>query len=114
MTRVNARFRHSAKDRSLLAAMTADVHRVASILGDTEAGWGSALAGAGGSVHLMGTVRMTPDGNENDSVCDHNGRVWGYSNLFVAGNGVLGSANAGNPTLMTIALALRTADGLLR
>ncbi len=41
------------------------------------------------------------------------GRVWGYDNLYVADNSVIGSSNSGNPTFMMVAQALRTADRIL-
>jgi choline dehydrogenase-like flavoprotein len=60
----------------------------------------------------MGSCRMGPrdDGN---SVVDRDGRLWRYDNVYVAGNAVLAQSNAGNPTLTTIAAALRTADAIV-
>ncbi len=52
----------------------------------------------GASLHYQGTVRM---GIEDDgtSVCDPHGEVWGVPGLYVAGNGVIPTATACNPTL---------------
>lgn len=61
----------------------------------------------GSSLHYQGTVRMGD--NEADSVCDSHSQVWGMRNLFVGGNGVIGTRTAGNPTLMSAALAVRSA-----
>jgi choline dehydrogenase-like flavoprotein len=64
-------------------------------------------------MHYQGTTRM---GDEDDgtSVCAQDGRVWGTSNVFVAGNGLISTMTATNPTLTSVAHALRTATSVLR
>ena len=71
------------------------------------------LQPVGTSMHYQGTTRM---GGEDDgtSVCAQDGRVWGSSNVFVAGNGVISTMTATNPTLTSVAHALRTAKSVLR
>ncbi|WP_285250749.1 GMC oxidoreductase [Pseudarthrobacter sp. fls2-241-R2A-168] len=62
----------------------------------------------GASLHYQGTTRMgeTDDG---ESVCSPDSQVWQVPGLFVAGNGVIPTATACNPTLTSVALAVRGA-----
>jgi choline dehydrogenase-like flavoprotein len=62
----------------------------------------------GASLHYQGTTRMgeTDDG---ESVCSPDSQVWQVPGLFVAGNGVIPTATACNPTLTAVALAVRGA-----
>lgn len=62
----------------------------------------------GSSLHYMGTTRIgeTDDGT---SVADPWSRVWGVDGLVVGGNGTIPTANAMNPTLMSVAVAVRGA-----
>ena len=63
----------------------------------------------GSSLHTMGTIRMGA-ADDGTSVCDSHSRVWRLENLFVGGNGVIPTANACNPTLTSVALAVRSCD----
>ena len=65
----------------------------------------------GSSLHYMGTVRMGAT-NDGTSVCDSWSRVWGVDGLVLAGNGLIPTANSCNPTLTSVALAVRGADAL--
>ena len=70
----------------------------------------------GASLHYQGTTRMgTAD--DGTSVCSPDSEVWSAPGVFVAGNGVIPTATACNPTLTGVALAVRgarhIADSLL-
>ncbi len=66
---------------------------------------------AGSSLHYMGTFRMGP-ADDGTSVCDRDSRVWGVPGLILAGNGLIPTANSCNPTLTSVALAIRGAEAL--
>ncbi|GAA3757111.1 GMC oxidoreductase [Salinactinospora qingdaonensis] len=70
------------------------------------------LMPAGSSLHYQGTMRMgeTEDGT---SVADPWSKVWGLANLVVGGNGLIPTATAVNPTLTSMAIAVRGARRLI-
>jgi choline dehydrogenase-like flavoprotein len=68
---------------------------------------------AGTSLHYQGTVRMGAH-DDATSVCDRNSVVWGTENLVVAGNGVIPTSTACNPTLTSVALAVLGAEEIVR
>ena len=98
------------KDRRTIARAKDEIIAVGDLLGDAEFGAPIEFP-AGASLHYQGTTRMgeTDDGR---SVCDENSEVWGYPGLYVAGNGVIPTALACNPTLTTVALAARGARAI--
>jgi choline dehydrogenase-like flavoprotein len=103
----------SDHDRETLDRGKAEVLRLSNALGkpvDGEAPW---VLPSGSSLHYQGTVRMgqTDDGL---SVCDTASRVWNTENLFVAGNGVIPTETACNPTLTSVALAVLGAREIVR
>ena len=65
----------------------------------------------GSSLHYQGTMRMgeTDDGT---SVADPYSRVWAFDNLVVGGNALIPTATSMNPTLMSVAIAVRGARHL--
>jgi glucose dehydrogenase len=65
-----------------------------------------------GSGHIAGTHRMGTD--KNASVVDSTQRSWDHPNLFLTGSGSFTTIATGNPTLTLAALALRTADTILK
>ncbi|MEV6492502.1 GMC oxidoreductase, partial [Actinoplanes sp. NPDC051633] len=84
--------------------------RAAAALGEFIAGMPKIMP-AGSSLHYMGTVRMGP-ADDGTSVCDPQSRVWGVPGLVLAGNGLIPTANSCNPTLTSVALAIRGAGAL--
>ncbi|WP_347109461.1 GMC oxidoreductase [Paenarthrobacter sp. S56] len=62
----------------------------------------------GSSLHYQGTMRMGQS-DDGTSVADPWSRVWGYGNLVVGGNALIPTATAMNPTLMSVAIAVRGA-----
>lgn len=60
---------------------------------------------------MMGSCRMGPS-DDGISCVDTFGKLWRCDNVYVAGNAVFAVSNAGNPTLTTVAMALRTADAV--
>jgi choline dehydrogenase-like flavoprotein len=94
----------TAADHASMDAARAAVKRAAASLGEALDPEPRTLP-SGASLHYQGTVRMgrVDDGT---SVCDPASRVWGVEGLRVAGNGVIPTATACNPTLTSVALAV--------
>lgn len=65
----------------------------------------------GSSLHYQGTTRMGQV-DDGTSVCGPDSEVWGVPGLHVAGNGVIPTATACNPTLTSVALAVRGARAI--
>jgi choline dehydrogenase-like flavoprotein len=65
-----------------------------------------------GGYHHMGTTRMSD--NPATGVVNADGRVHGMSNLYVVGSSVFPTSGWANPTFTIAALAMRTADRILR
>ncbi|MFP3123762.1 GMC family oxidoreductase [Ectobacillus funiculus] len=62
----------------------------------------------GQEIHEMGTCRMGED--PSTSATDRYGQIHGVKGLYVADNSVIPISGTANPTLTTVALAIRTAD----
>ncbi|MFE1665135.1 GMC oxidoreductase [Microbacterium sp. P02] len=89
-----------------IEAATADLRQVGEALGVFVAE--PRLMPNGSSLHYMGTTRIgeTDDGT---SVADPWSRVWGVDGLLIGGNGTIPTANTMNPTLTSVAIAVRGA-----
>ncbi|HEY8306082.1 MAG TPA: GMC oxidoreductase [Lapillicoccus sp.] len=104
MPAMRIHYRLTERDRASIEASRAAIRRAGEALGDPLDDEPLTFA-PGTSLHYQGTVRMgeTDDGA---SVCSPTSRVWGVDGLYVAGNGVIPTAIACNPTLTSVALAV--------
>jgi hypothetical protein len=77
------------------------------VLGELPADLTLQPAAVGGVAHEVGTLRMAGDGS---GVVDQNLKFLAYDNLYACDNSVFPVSPAANPSLTTVALALRLAD----
>ncbi|MGC5171895.1 GMC oxidoreductase [Microbacterium sp. DT81.1] len=89
-----------------IAAATERLKRAGSALGEFIAP--PRLLPNGSSLHYMGTTRIG-EMDDGTSVADPWSRVWGVDGLVVGGNGTIPTANTMNPTLTSVAVAVRGA-----
>jgi choline dehydrogenase-like flavoprotein len=112
LPRMRLRFAHDDRERAEIGRMIDLLHEVVAAYGDAVEGFPVREMPIGSSNHHLGTVRMGAR-DDGTSVCDPRSRVWGTDGLFVAGNGVVPTATASNPTLMSVAFAVRTAEAVV-
>ena len=105
---IRIRYRLTDRDQAQVQAAMAQQRRAAEALGGFIPRGEPRLLPAGTSLHYQGTVRMG-EADDGTSVCDPASAVWGVSGLYVGGNGVIPTATACNPTLTSVALAVRAA-----
>jgi choline dehydrogenase-like flavoprotein len=85
--------------------------KVADWLMDDDSHWPKMAEGAEiGGYHHMGTTRMAS--NSSEGVINNECRVFGVSNLYLAGSSVFSTSGHANPTLTIVQLALRLAEHL--
>lgn len=106
LPRISVRFTHSEADRALIEQARAAQRVAGEALGDFRPERDSALLPAGSSLHYTGTARSGAS-DDGTSVCDTVGRVWGFSNLYLAGGATVPTAVVGNSTLTGMVTAVR-------
>lgn len=106
---IGIRYRPTGTDRARVAAASDVVARCAEALGGSGPVDPPVLLPSGSSLHYQGTVRMG-DADDGTSVCDPRSRVREVENLYVAGNGVIPTELACNPTATSMALAVLAAE----
>jgi hypothetical protein len=100
------RYSLGSEEEADVELATTMLRRAATALGDFVAE--PRLMPAGSSMHYQGTMRIG-EADDGTSVADPWSRVWGFANLVVGGNGLIPTATAANPTLMSVAIAVRGA-----
>jgi choline dehydrogenase-like flavoprotein len=113
LPRVHIEYGLSAHDRAVVAEGIELTRQAGEAIGTFVTGQEPAQLPDGISLHYMGTMRMGRS-NDGTSVCDSMSRVWEVDGLVVGGNGVIPTATAANPTLTSVALAVRGAEQLIR
>lgn len=113
---IQVHFSYSEKDKAIIHQMASALKQVASATGTpfiSRDGQPSiCLMPPGSDYHESGTCRMGDD--PSTSATNRYGQIHGTFGLYVADNSVLPSIGATNPTLTTVALAVRTADYIIQ
>ncbi|MEY9951478.1 GMC oxidoreductase [Leifsonia sp. EB34] len=107
MPAMRIHYRLTDRDRAAIERAQDEIVALAKAVGD-PIGDRPFTMPLGASLHYQGSVRMgeTDDGR---SVCGPDSEVWDAPGVFVAGNGVIPTATACNPTLTSVALAVKGA-----
>lgn len=104
MPKPTVHYRLTDEDHRRLARAGEAIQGAAAALG-TPIGDAPFTLASGASLHYQGTTRMGP-ADDGTSVCGPTSEVWGTSGLYVAGNNVIPTSIACNPTLLSVALAV--------
>jgi choline dehydrogenase-like flavoprotein len=104
MPKPRIHYRLTDRDRDSLARAREAIMRAGRSLGEPLDAEPLMLAG-GASLHYQGTTRMGA-ADDGTSVCGPTSEVWGVAGLYVAGNNVIPTSIACNPTLTSVALSV--------
>ncbi|GAA0248468.1 MFS transporter [Cryptosporangium japonicum] len=110
MPKPTIHYRLTPRDHETLARARTAILRAATALGE-HIGTDPFVLSPGASLHYQGTTRMGPV-DDGTSVCGPNSEVWGVDGLYVAGNNVIPTPIACNPTLTSVALAVTGARNI--
>ena len=113
MPKMNFKFKLTGKDITSIEAAKTFQKKVVNSFGREIKDGGQTLMPPGTSLHYEGTTRMGAE-NDGESVCDTYSQVWNFENLFVCGNGVIPIPTASNPTLTSVALAVRSCEKVIQ
>lgn len=112
MPKVKINFSYSVKDMEIIRQMNEALHQVFNVLGARvvhENGKAQIhVMEPGEDYHESGSCRIGNDPSQ--SATNRYGQIHGSTGLYVADNSILSSIGASNPTLTTVALAIRIAD----
>ena len=112
MPKMQIRFEITEQDKTSIEKAKVEQAKAAAAFGKVIKEGEQTLMPPGTSLHYEGTVRMG-EKNDGTSVCDSYSKVWEYENLFVGGNGVIPMATTSNPTLTSVAMAVRGAEKII-
>ncbi|PTT68583.1 GMC oxidoreductase [Arthrobacter sp. HMWF013] len=112
MPRMTIHYNLTWKDLRVIEAAKDAVTRAGKALGTFLDDRPPFLLPAGSSLHYQGSVRMGQF-DDGRSVCGPDSQVWGTEGLYVAGNGVIPTSTACNPTLTSVALAVLGARSII-
>jgi choline dehydrogenase-like flavoprotein len=104
-------YRLTPRDHEVIERARAEIVRLGEAIGDPLDSRPFTLP-LGSSLHYQGTTRMG-EADDGTSVCGPDSQVWDVAGLFVAGNGVIPTATACNPTLTSVALAVGGARAIV-
>ena len=112
MPKMNFKFSYTKKDKKAIEQAKTIQLQAADSFGKIIKDGDQTVMPAGTSLHYEGTTRMG-ETNDGTSVCNSYSQVWGFENLFVGGNGVIPMATTSNPTLTSVAMAVRSAEKIV-